>query len=82
MSEKELDSSIYSYIEENKKYNQQIIWDMAIGLQEVDDLKPSKYFINLLEENINGNMTIDEVKESLKEYYVKKKTIMKSIIMN
>jgi len=74
MSEKELDSSKHSYIEENKNryYSKQIVWDMAIGLQEVDNLKPSTYFINLLEENINGKMTIDEVKESLKEYYVEK----------
>ena len=31
---------------------------MAIGLQEVDNLKPSKYLEKLLQENVNGNLTI------------------------
>ncbi|UKI57468.1 MAG: hypothetical protein L6V81_09100 [Clostridium sp.] len=45
MSEKELDSSNVEYTEEIKPegYVKQLQWDMAIGLQEVDNLKPSKY---------------------------------------
>ncbi len=45
MSEKEFDSSNVEYIEEakSKDYVKQLEWDMAIGLQEVDNLKPSKY---------------------------------------
>ncbi len=74
MSEKELDSSIYEYEEENKSSNyiKQLQWDMAIGLQEVDNLKPSEYLEKLLEENIEGNLTIEEVEKELKEYYVEK----------
>ena len=30
---------------------------MAIGLQEVDNLKPSKYLEKLLQENITGEKT-------------------------
>lgn len=47
MSEKELDSSINEYKEEYKpvNYTRQLQWDMAIGLQKVDDLKPSKYLV-------------------------------------
>lgn len=45
---------------------------MAIGLQEVDNLKPSKYLKKLLEENINGNLTIKQVEKELKEYYIEK----------
>ena len=43
MSEKEFDSSVNEYEEENKNnnYTKQVQWDMAIGLQEVDNLKPS-----------------------------------------
>ena len=45
MSEKELDSSINEYIETEipKNYVKQLEWDMAIGLQEVDNLKSSKF---------------------------------------
>ena len=50
----------------------QTAWDMAIGLQEVDNLKPSKYFKKLVKENIIGNLTIDEVEKQLKEYYTEK----------
>ena len=45
MSEKDLDSSTNKYEEKNKpnNYIKQLKWDMAIGLQEVDNLKPPKY---------------------------------------
>ncbi len=45
MPEKESDSSVYNYIEEkcSLSYVKQLQWDVAIGLQEVDSLKPSKY---------------------------------------
>ena len=74
MSEKELDSSNIDYIEEIKPegYVKQLEWDMAIGLQEVDNLKPSKYLEKLLEENVSGNLTIKQVEEELREYYIEK----------
>lgn len=74
MSEKELDSSINDYIETEtpNNYVKQQEWDMAIGLQEVDNLKPSKYLEKLLQENVTGKKTIYEVEKELKEYYVEK----------
>ena len=74
MSEKELDSSANEYEEEYKSSNyvKQLQWDMAIGLQEVDNLKPSKYLEKLLEENVEGNLTIEEVEKELREYYIEK----------
>lgn len=74
MSERELDSSINDYIETEtpKNYVKQLEWDMAIGLQEVDNLKPSKYLKKLLQKNITGEKTIYEVEKELKEYYVEK----------
>lgn len=74
MSERELDSSINDYIEKEtpKNYVKQLEWDMAIGLQEVDNLKPSKYLEKLLQENVTGEKTIYEVEKELKEYYVEK----------
>ena len=74
MSEKVLDSSINDYIETEtpKNYVKQQEWDMAIGLQKVDNLKPSKYLEKLLQENVIGEKTIYEVEQELKQYYVEK----------
>ena len=77
MSEKEFDSSVNNYIEEkcSLNYVKQLQWDVAIGLQEVDSLKPSKYLKKLSEENVNGEKTIYEVEHELKEYYIEKEKI-------
>ena len=74
MSEKELDSSINDYIETEtpNNYVKQQEWYMAIGLQEVDNLKPYKYLEKLFQENVTGKKTIYEVEKELKEYYVEK----------
>ena len=74
MSEKEFDSSMNSYQEEYrpKGYMKQLQWDMVIGLQEVDNLKPSKYLKEIIKKNILGELTIKEVEQSLREYYVEK----------
>ena len=74
MSEKDLDSSINDYIEEYEPtyYAKQLQWDMAIGLQEVDNLTPSTYLEKLLEQNIEGNLSIEEVENELREYYIEK----------
>ena len=74
MTEKELDSSVNEYKEKYKSSNcvKQLQWDMAIGLQEVDNLKPSKYLEKLLKEEIEGTLTIEEVEKELREYYIEK----------
>lgn len=74
MNEKDFDSSVNEYQVEYKtqKYFKQLKWDMAIGLQEVDNLKPSIYLEKLLKENIEGNLTIKEVEQDLKNYYIEK----------
>lgn len=74
MSEKDLDSSMNPYQEEAKPkgYIKQLQWDMAIGLQQVDNLTPSKYLKQMSEKNILGELTIKEVEQSLKEYYTTK----------
>ena len=72
MSEKELDSSINNYIEVKSNNIKQLDWDMAIGLQEVDNLKPSKYLGKLLKENVIGEKTIYEVEQEIKKYYTLK----------
>ena len=74
MSEKDLDSSMNPYQEKQKpkSYIKQLQWDMAIGLQQVDNLKPSKYLEQISEKNILGELTIKEVEQSLREYYTTK----------
>ena len=45
------------------------VWKTAIGLQDVDGLKPSDYLISTAKENIEGNISIDEVKLRIDSYY-------------
>ena len=45
------------------------IWQTAIGLQDVDGLKVSDYLIETAKENIEGKITIDEVKYRVDNYY-------------
>ena len=44
-------------------------WAIAIGLQKVDDLTPSKYLIDTAKENIEGKIDNAEVKERINSYY-------------
>lgn len=45
------------------------VWKTAIGLQQVDGLQPSDYLIAAARQNIEGDITIDEVKQLLDSYY-------------
>ena len=74
MNEKDFDSSLNPYQEKQKQkyYIKQLQWDMAIGLQQVDNLKPSKYLKEISKKNILGELTIKEVEKSLKKYYTTK----------
>lgn len=54
------------------------IWQTAIGLQQVDGLTPSVYLIETAKENIEGKITLDEVKYRIDSYY-KQQTNRKTI---
>ena len=77
MNEKEFDSSNINYEEINKpkEYIKKTEWDMAIGLQKVDNLKPSKHLENLIEENIIGKISLEEIIKELIKYYKKQSEI-------
>lgn len=47
-------------------------WQTAIGLQAVDGLKPSEYLKEKARQHIEGNITIDEVKQLVDSYYKSK----------
>lgn len=57
------------------------IWQTAIGLQQVDGLTPSAYLIETAKENIEGKITIDEVKYRIDNYY-KQQTNRKTVESN
>lgn len=78
--EKYLDKIKYEKIGETEDCKErQLNWNIAFGLQAVDKLIPSKYMVNLAEENIVGKKDYDKVEKEIKEYYQKenKKTINK-----
>jgi fido (protein-threonine AMPylation protein) len=54
---------------EPKKKEKTYAWQTAIGLQEVDGLKPSSYLIEIAKKNIEGDITIDEVRHLIDSYY-------------
>ena len=44
-------------------------WQTAIGLQDVDGLKPSEYLVQTAKRHIEGDVTIQEVKGLIDTYY-------------
>jgi hypothetical protein len=49
-------------------------WRMAIGLQAVDGLTTSDYLIETARKHIEGEITIDEAQDLIKEYHRLKKS--------
>ena len=47
-------------------------WGMSIWLQDVDGFSVSPHLIELAKRNIEGEITIDEVRELIADYYRKK----------
>lgn len=50
--------------EKKKQY-----WDAAIGLQQVDGITPSNYLLELAQNNIDGNLSYQEIETLLYSYY-------------
>jgi fido (protein-threonine AMPylation protein) len=44
-------------------------WKTAIGLQQVDGLIPTEYLIDLANQNIKGDISLEDVKNKLQNYY-------------
>ena len=76
MKEKELYINFDEYIRqgEPQKRERADAWRVAIGLQAVDGLKTSEYLQETARRNIEGEITIDEARELIKQYYIKKST--------
>ncbi len=69
-----LDFDEYIRQGEPEKKERAEAWRVAIGLQAVDGLKTSEYLQETARRNIEGEITIDEARELVKEYYIKKTT--------
>ena len=59
----------YKKIGEPDEVQKAKIWETAIGLQDVDGLKPSKYLIDTAKEHIEGNINLKEVENRIDKYY-------------
>ena len=62
------------YIRQSEPDKQQkgCIWQTAIGLQDVDGLKPSDYLIETAKKNIDGDITLEEANDLIHSYYKSK----------
>ena len=47
-------------------------WKVAIGLQQVDRLQTSEYLLDTAKRHIEGEITIDEARQLVKDYYESK----------
>lgn len=63
---------------EPQKKEKGYAWQTAIGLQAVDDLKPSEYLIQTARQHIEGDITIEEAKQLIDSYY-QSKTVRSNI---
>lgn len=74
MKQKELYINFDEYIRlgEPEQKEKAANWNIAIGLQAVDGLKPSEYLVQTAKRNIEGEISIDEVRELVHSYYITK----------
>lgn len=62
----------YIILGDPDKEHREAAWRIAIGLQEVDHLKPSEYLIDVANQNIAGDITSAQAKEIIDDYYKRK----------
>lgn len=74
MDEKELYIDFDEYIRQGEPGQQEKAgyWQTAIGLQAVDGLKVSEYLQDTARKHIEGDITIDEARELVNQYYITK----------
>ena len=65
----EIDFDSYILQSEPEQQENGKLWQIAIGLQQVDGLTPSKYLYETAKRNIDGEITIEEAKQLIDSYY-------------
>ena len=68
-----LDFEAYERLAEPHKRERASLWRTAIGLQDVDGLKVSDYLKEAVVKHIEGDITIDDVRQQLKSYVIHQK---------
>lgn len=70
-NKEEWNFQLSQYIKEGEKTRVQKTktWETAIGLQDVDGLKPSKYLIEMAKKHIEGSIELKEVEAKVNDYY-------------
>lgn len=63
------DFNRYYEASEPDKRERAFDWATAIGLQDVDGLKPSNYLLEMAKRNIEGEISADEARRLVDEYY-------------
>lgn len=71
----------YLRAEEPDKVQRAKNWSIAIGLQDVDGIRPSDFLLQQAKENIEGNISREQVRKNIEEYY-KKKSVREEAIKN
>lgn len=71
MEKKEWNLELSEYIAQGEpnQIEKAKAWETAIGLQDVDGLKPSKYLVDTAKEHIEGKINFEEVTERINNYY-------------
>ena len=74
MDDKELYLNFDEYIRQGEPAQKEKAgyWQTAIGLQAVDGLKTSDYLQNTARRHIEGEITIDEARDLVNQYYITK----------
>ena len=65
----EIDFEEYIRHTDASKKDKTLAWSTAIGLQQVDGLKPSSYLYETAKKNIEGELSFDEAKKLIDSYY-------------
>lgn len=75
MAENNWELELNEYIRQGEpdKVDKSIAWKTAIGLQDVDGLKPSAYLIETAKEHIEGKISITEADKRIHSYYEERK---------
>ncbi len=71
---KELDFEQYIRHADVSKKEKKLAWSIAIGLQQVDGLKPSEYLYETAKRNIEGELSFEEAKKLIDSYYRSQKS--------
>ena len=74
MNEEQIYLNFDEYIKASEPHKRERAeaWRVAIGLQAVDGLQVSEYLKQTARQHIEGEITIDEAREQIKQYYISK----------